>query len=196
VRLKSNEYNSFRVTEAISWGARSTLRDRRGFGLGHDLLDFDTASGDERGQRANSGRDRRDDAADNACRQGKLSDGPALLLHHDPADVAFFDEPLELREDLLGRTFELLPERAFHRFDPPENIVYSCIDEPRTGWFRRPASLSGFEPLLGDYLLPGMKLVVRRTQPRFEHVRVDLSRRQVGVPEHHLNHPQVGAAFE
>ena len=41
-----------------------------------------------------------------------------------------------------------------------------------------------------------MKPVVDRAQPRLEHVRVDLRRRQVGVAEHHLNGAQVGAALE
>ena len=41
-----------------------------------------------------------------------------------------------------------------------------------------------------------MKLVVRGAQPRLQHMRVNLRRRQVGVAEHHLDHPQVRAALE
>src|SRR5690349_10834911 len=41
-----------------------------------------------------------------------------------------------------------------------------------------------------------MKTVVDRTQTRFEDVRVDLRRREVGVAEHQLNGAQVGAALE
>src|SRR5262245_31008708 len=140
--------------------ASQELRHRRGFGLGHGLFHLDAAAGDERCQRTDGSRHRGDDAADDAGGQRKFSDGLAFLLDHDSPDVPLFDELLELREDLLGRAFELLPERAFHRFDPPGNRDYPCIDEPRTGWFRP-------EPPL----LPRMELVVRRAQPRLEHVR-------------------------
>ena len=43
---------------------------------------------------------------------------------------------------------------------------------------------------------PGVEPRVHGLQPRFEHVRVNLRRRQVGVAQHHLNRAQVGAAFE
>src|SRR5881275_1278390 len=43
---------------------------------------------------------------------------------------------------------------------------------------------------------PRVEAIVDRAQPRFEHVRVDLRRREVGVAEHQLNRAQVGAAFE
>ena len=45
-------------------------------------------------------------------------------------------------------------------------------------------------------LRTGMKAVVDRPQPRLEHVRVDLRRRQVGVAEHHLDRPEIRAAVE
>ena len=38
--------------------------------------------------------------------------------------------------------------------------------------------------------------LVHAAQPCFQHVRVDLRRRQIGVPEHHLDRAQVGAAIE
>ena len=41
-----------------------------------------------------------------------------------------------------------------------------------------------------------VKAIVDRAQPRLEHVRVDLRRRQIGVAEHHLDGAQVGAALE
>ena len=41
-----------------------------------------------------------------------------------------------------------------------------------------------------------MEPVVDVAHPLFEHVRVNLRRRQVGVPEHHLNGAEVGAALE
>ncbi len=40
-----------------------------------------------------------------------------------------------------------------------------------------------------------MELVVHRAQPRFEHMRIDLGGRQIGVAEHHLDHAQIGAAI-
>src|SRR4029453_12825464 len=45
-------------------------------------------------------------------------------------------------------------------------------------------------------LLPRMELVVYRVQSCFQHVRIDLGRRQVGVPEHDLNGSKVGAPLE
>ncbi len=41
-----------------------------------------------------------------------------------------------------------------------------------------------------------VKAIVHGSQPRLEHVRVDLRRRQVGVSEHHLDRAQIGAALE
>src|SRR5262249_41963696 len=41
-----------------------------------------------------------------------------------------------------------------------------------------------------------MKTIVYVPQPRFQHVRVDLGGRQIGVAEHQLNRAQVGAALE
>ena len=41
-----------------------------------------------------------------------------------------------------------------------------------------------------------MESIVHRSQPRFEYVRVDLRRREVGVAEHQLNRAQIGAALE
>ena len=41
-----------------------------------------------------------------------------------------------------------------------------------------------------------VEAIVDRPQPRLEHVRVDLRRRQIGVAEHHLDRAQIGAAFE
>src|SRR2546428_10717155 len=43
---------------------------------------------------------------------------------------------------------------------------------------------------------PRVEAIVDRAQPRLEHVRVDLRRREIGVAEHHLNRAQIGAAFE
>ena len=41
-----------------------------------------------------------------------------------------------------------------------------------------------------------VKAVVDIPQTRLEHVRVDLRRREIGVPEHHLDGAQIGAALE
>src|SRR6202030_1847672 len=41
-----------------------------------------------------------------------------------------------------------------------------------------------------------VKTVVDGPQPRFEHVRVDLRGREVGVAQHHLDGAQIGAALE
>src|SRR5688572_32947764 len=41
-----------------------------------------------------------------------------------------------------------------------------------------------------------MEPVVDRAHALFEHVRVDLRRRQIGVTEHHLDRPEVRAALE
>src|SRR5262245_46071500 len=41
-----------------------------------------------------------------------------------------------------------------------------------------------------------MKAIVDRTEPRFEDVRVDLGRGEIGVAEHQLNRPEVGATVE
>ena len=41
-----------------------------------------------------------------------------------------------------------------------------------------------------------MEAIVDGAQPRFQHVRVDLRRREIGVAEHHLNGAQIGAMFE
>src|SRR5262245_28475589 len=43
---------------------------------------------------------------------------------------------------------------------------------------------------------PRMEPIVHRAQARFEDVRVDLRRGQIGMAEHHLNRAQVGAALE
>src|SRR4051812_47259880 len=43
---------------------------------------------------------------------------------------------------------------------------------------------------------PGVETVVDRAQPCFENMCVDLSGRQIGMAEHHLNRAQVGAAVE
>src|SRR5438067_3074730 len=43
---------------------------------------------------------------------------------------------------------------------------------------------------------PRVEAIVDAAQTRLEDVRVDLRRRQVGVPEHHLDGAQIGAALE
>src|SRR5215831_733338 len=43
---------------------------------------------------------------------------------------------------------------------------------------------------------PRVEAVVDRPQARFEDVCVDLRRRQIRVAKHHLNRPEIGAAFE
>src|SRR5262245_5208920 len=43
---------------------------------------------------------------------------------------------------------------------------------------------------------PWVKTIVDRSQPGFEHVRVDLGRRQIAVAEHHLDSAQIGAALQ
>jgi hypothetical protein len=41
-----------------------------------------------------------------------------------------------------------------------------------------------------------VEAIVYDTKAGFEHMRVDLRRRQIGMTEHHLNRSQVGAALE
>src|SRR5262245_30364735 len=43
---------------------------------------------------------------------------------------------------------------------------------------------------------PRMTSLVYRSQARFENVRVDLSRRQIRMAEHHLDRAEVRSAFE
>src|SRR5207249_1548221 len=43
---------------------------------------------------------------------------------------------------------------------------------------------------------PRVKPIVDRSQSRLEHMCVDLCRRQVGVAQHHLDGPQIGAVLE
>src|SRR6266545_1834534 len=45
-------------------------------------------------------------------------------------------------------------------------------------------------------LFARVKFVVDRSQARLEHVRVNLRRRQVRVPEHHLDRAQIRAPFQ
>src|SRR5262245_13243001 len=78
------------------------------------LCNLQLAVGDERAQCANRGGNRSDDGADDSGRQRELSNRPSLLLDHHSTNVSFFDELSKLREDLFGRSFELLPERTFH----------------------------------------------------------------------------------
>ena len=46
------------------------------------------------------------------------------------------------------------------------------------------------------YLSPWMKCVVDLPQPSLEHVRVDLRRREVRVPQHGLDRAQIRSSFE
>ena len=48
----------------------------------------------------------------------------------------------------------------------------------------------------GIRLRPRMKPVVHRAHPLLEHVRVDLRRREISMPQHHLNGPKIRAALE
>ena len=41
-----------------------------------------------------------------------------------------------------------------------------------------------------------MKFVVDGPQPRLQHVRVNLCRREIGMTEHQLDHAKVGAALQ
>src|SRR5207244_11518117 len=41
-----------------------------------------------------------------------------------------------------------------------------------------------------------MEAIIDRAQARFQHVCVDLRRRQISMAEHHLNGAQIGAMFE
>src|SRR5215471_20375989 len=43
---------------------------------------------------------------------------------------------------------------------------------------------------------PRVETVVDRSEARFKDVRINLRRRQIGVAKHHLNRPEIGAAFE
>src|SRR5438067_9536576 len=42
----------------------------------------------------------------------------------------------------------------------------------------------------------GMKPIVNEPEPRLQHVRVDLRGGKVRMAQHHLDRPQIGAAFE
>src|SRR5215813_8389200 len=41
-----------------------------------------------------------------------------------------------------------------------------------------------------------VEAIIDSAQARFEHVSIDLRRRQIGVTEHHLNRAKIGAPFE
>src|SRR3954469_1552057 len=63
------------------------------------------------------------------------------------------------------------------------------------------ALLSKRETVLLEHLSlaesgPRVEAVIHGLEARLQHVRVDLRRGQVAVPEHHLDRAQVGAAFE
>src|SRR5450756_2096882 len=59
-----------------------------------------------------------------------------------------------------------------------------CHPRFRSSTMRRGASRARVEPL------------VDRAQASVEHVRVDLGAREIGVPQHHLDRAEVGAAIE
>src|SRR5262245_26243100 len=42
----------------------------------------------------------------------------------------------------------------------------------------------------------GVKTIVNGAKPRLQHVCIDLRRRKIGMTEHHLDRPQIGAALE
>src|SRR3982074_3463244 len=41
-----------------------------------------------------------------------------------------------------------------------------------------------------------VEAIVHDTEARFEHMRVDLRGREIGMTQHHLDRPQVGTALE
>src|SRR5688572_22225110 len=43
---------------------------------------------------------------------------------------------------------------------------------------------------------PRVKAIVDAAHPLLQHMRINLRRRQIGMPEHQLNRAQVGAALE
>src|SRR6185436_18894578 len=43
---------------------------------------------------------------------------------------------------------------------------------------------------------PRVETVIDRAEPRLEHMRVDLRRRQIGMAQHQLDGAQIGAALE
>jgi hypothetical protein len=48
----------------------------------------------------------------------------------------------------------------------------------------------------GIRLRSRMKAVVHRAHPLLEHVRVDLCRRKISMPQHHLDGPKIRAPLE
>ncbi len=67
----------------------------------------------------------------------------------------------------------------------------ACFNSVRfVAWSYRPNGLTT------GVLRPGVELVIDRPHPLFEHVRVDLRRREIRVAEHHLDRAQIGAALE
>src|SRR5262245_36176689 len=105
---------SARVAHVFDRWRRHVRRSRRR----HRLLDFNRAVGEHSSQRANRRSNRRDHRADHADRQRELGDDTALLFDDDTPDVALIQQMFDLRQDLVGRAFNLLAPGTFHRWSP------------------------------------------------------------------------------
>jgi hypothetical protein len=99
----------------------------------HGLFDLDAAIRDERGEGADCRRDGRNHGSDDAGRQRELGDRLSMLLYDHAPDVAFRDEPLELRQHLLARPANLFPDRAFHVLMPPRPVRREATGRCSTG---------------------------------------------------------------
>ena len=66
------------------------------------------------------------------------------------------------------------------------------------GIFKRQktAGLSGSLPVCHSFSRPRMILLINIFQSRFCHVGIDLRCRNIGMAEHFLHSPQIGAVFE
>jgi hypothetical protein len=90
------------------------------------LLDLDRAVSEHGRQRTERRRERRDHGPDDAYGQRKFGDHSALLLDEYAADVAFVDQPLDLRQDLLGRAFDSFSPGAFHWLSSRSHTNTQC----------------------------------------------------------------------
>jgi len=85
--------------------------EQRGTLLSVNALHFDTAVGNERGDRSDCGQHWREDRTDDANGQRKLSDRSLALFNDDSPDVALLDKLLQFVEYLATLGFYRFPPR-------------------------------------------------------------------------------------
>ena len=153
--------------------------------LADDLLEVDVAvRRDFAGDDGEAGRDERlaRDARDRILREDRVEDAVGNLVG-DLVGMPF-GNGLGRKQMAACAPWRLL-------LGPAHGRPQRC-SQPRGQTARRYQTA----PEAGSIYARGMKRVVHLPQPRLEHVRVDLRRRQVGVAEHGLDRAQIGAALE